>query len=760
MAFFGFWRGHLVLIVCSSLHHDHDCKFAKLASLIHSKHGYTQFTKPKVDVQTFVAIRDNILSRKLGISMLYFLDSRYCVCPYGWLPRQSYQQLLQQRKNVNFKTVNTIISCGFVIRRKQSETNSDKRTTPVELDDIKNDTASTSNLVYQNVANIRRPVKGVEEAAAPEEKEELYSEAEDGKPKPIPVAEFAKYYKKNSSNGAIVLREEFKNLHGGMQYSWEIGKNNRVKNRYGNIVSYDHSRVVLEKIQGDPKSDYINASYIPTFDEVSMCYIATQGPTSVTISDFWRMIWQEDCLTIVMLTNLVEMGKGKCDQYWPDTTTKFGSITVTLHKTETFADYVIRTFILVKDSEKREVHQFHYITWPDKGVPQHSGALLGFRWKIRARHQPTGGPLVVHCSAGVGRTGTYIAIDAMLERAKENKTVFIQNYVQVMRKCRPHMVQKDDQYVFLHQAVMEALTCGNTEIPPQDLRITMNRLSRVHKPTKRTGYAREFKRLELVTGTQPSEEEAAAAFKPSNINKNRFPNIVPLDSSRVVLQSSDQDKEYINASFVDDYRQRNAYIMTQAPLDNTIGDFWRMISQYHIGTVVMLNCLKEGNESYPQYWPTEGSVKYGDVTIQILSENTSNNITTRRFRVLNAEPPKKKSTVQHLQFTGWTNCDSCPDPQEILDLLTAVQQAQQQTGNGVIVFQCSDGVGRSGCVSSIMSVIERVKSEQTVDVFQSIKLIRAKRTGAVDTMDRYEFCYKTIQAYLDSFSTYANFAEC
>ena len=92
--------------------------------------------------------------------MLYFLDSRYCVCPYGWLPRQSFQQLLQQRKNVNFKTVNKIISCGFVIRRKQSETNSDKRTTPVELDDIKNDTASTSNLVYQNVANIRRPVKG------------------------------------------------------------------------------------------------------------------------------------------------------------------------------------------------------------------------------------------------------------------------------------------------------------------------------------------------------------------------------------------------------------------------------------------------------------------------------------------------------------------------------------------------------------------------------------------------------------------------
>ncbi|XP_020609436.1 receptor-type tyrosine-protein phosphatase epsilon-like [Orbicella faveolata] len=241
----------------------------------------------------------------------------------------------------------------------------------------------------------------------------------------------------------------------------------------------------------------------------------------------------------------------------------------------------------------------------------------------------------------------------------------------------------------------------------------------------------------------------------------RFPNIVPLDIARVFLKSFDPDKDYVNASFVDDYRQRNAYILTQAPLDNTVEDFWRMISQYDIGTVVMLNSLREGKESYPQYWPAESSqVKHGDITIQILSENTSDKITTRKFSVSNAEPPKKTSTVNHLQFTGWANSHSCPDTQEILELLTAIQHSQQQTGNGVIVFQCSDGVGRSGCVSTIMSVIERVKSEQTVDVFQTVKLIRAKRPGAVITLEQYMFCYQTILAYLDSFNTYANFADC
>ncbi|XP_022808475.1 receptor-type tyrosine-protein phosphatase F-like [Stylophora pistillata] len=533
-----------------------------------------------------------------------------------------------------------VVAVFLYRRRRQSRSKSASERRSVQLDDLKSGsqdlTSSTSNLVYQNIGDIRRTIKGAEQQPVSEEKEAIYSEADDGKPKPIPVAEFVNYFKHKSKNGAIVLREEFKYLPGGMQFSWEIGKSNRGKNRYGNIVSYDHSRVLLEEIEGDTNSSYINASYIPTYDEVSMTYIATQGPTSSTIADFWRMVWQENISTVVMLTNLVELGKGKCDQYWPDDTFRFGAITVTLHKTETFADYVIRSLIVTKDAENRNVQQFHYVTWPDKGVPHHSTALLGFRQKIHARHLATGGPLLVHCSAGVGRTGTYIAIDAMLESAEKIKTVFIQNYVQVMRKSRPHMIQKDDQYVFLHQAVMEALVCGNTEIVPQDLRITMNKLTMVHKSSKKTGYEQEFKRLELVTDAEASQEEAKQAFMPANVVKNRFPNVVPLDSARVLLQASSQDKSYINASFVDDYKQRNAYILTQAPLDNTILDLWQMISQYDIGTVVMLNNLKEGKQNYPQYWPSKESAKYGEVTVQLLSQETSNNITTRRFSVENA----------------------------------------------------------------------------------------------------------------------------
>ncbi|XP_044165883.1 receptor-type tyrosine-protein phosphatase mu-like isoform X8 [Acropora millepora] len=615
-----------------------------------------------------------------------------------------------------------------------------------------------ADLVYQNIARKQKgqgqsPIKEV----APQE-EPVYEETNDGDPKAIPVDKFAEYFKSKSRDGGILLREEFKKLSGGMLASWKVAQACKSKNRYGNIASYDHSRVILEEIKGKSVSDYINASYIPTYDEETMCYIATQGPTSVTVSDFWRMIWQEKCSVIVMLTNLVEQGKQKCEQYWPNDISEYGGIKVTLLKTENFANYVIRSFFVIKGSEKRDLFQFHYTTWPDRGVPQNSTALLAFRWKVYARQQLTEGPLVVHCSAGVGRTGTYIGIDAMLECAKDRDNVFIQNYVEVMRRQRPYMVQKEEQYVFLHEAVMVGLACGNTEVSSEDLLLRMNKLARVNKSSNQTGYQEEFQRLQRICKFESQGAPSTAALKPSNRTKNRYINYIPVDTARVILTSSQEDRDYINASFVDGNVQRDAYILTQAPLSNTTEDFWRMVSQYDVSTVVMLNDLRKESESYPQYWPSEGVVKYGDITLKILAKKKTETSTITKLSVLDAVPPKKTSTVQHLQFTGWSHPNSPPDPQEILELVTDIEKSQQNTGNGIIVLQCSDGVGRSATVAAIMSAIEKVKTEQTVDIFQTIKLLRVKRPSAVTTLEQYRLCYSTISAFLDSFETYANFA--
>ncbi|XP_015763700.1 PREDICTED: receptor-type tyrosine-protein phosphatase T-like [Acropora digitifera] len=615
-----------------------------------------------------------------------------------------------------------------------------------------------ADLVYQNIA---RKQKGLGQSPIKEvvpQEEPVYEETNDGDPKAIPVDKFAEYFKSKSRDGGILLREEFKKLSGGMLASWKVAQACKSKNRYGNIASYDHSRVILEEIKGKSVSDYINASYIPTYDEETMCYIATQGPTSVTVSDFWRMIWQEKCSVIVMLTNLVEQGKSKCEQYWPNDTSEYGGIKVTLLKTENFANYVIRSFFVIKGSEKRDLFQFHYTTWPDRGVPQNSTALLAFRWKVYARQQLTEGPLVVHCSAGVGRTGTYIGIDAMLECAKDRGNVFIQNYVEVMRRQRPYMVQKEEQYVFLHEAVMVGLACGNTEVSSEDLVLRMNKLARVNKSSNQTGYQEEFQRLQRICKFESQGAPSTAALKPSNRTKNRYINYIPVDTARVILKSSKEDRDYINASFVDGNVQRDAYILTQAPLSNTTEDFWRMVSQYDVSTIVMLNDLTKESESYPQYWPSEGVVKYGDITLKILAKNKTETSTITKLSVFDAVPPKKTSTVQHLQFTGWSHPNSPPDPQEILELVTDIEKSQQKTGNGIIVLQCSDGVGRSATVAAIMSAIEKVKTEQTVDIFQTIKLLRVKRPSAVTTWEQYRLCYSTISAFLDSFETYSNFA--
>lgn len=415
-------------------------------------------------------------------------------------------------------------------------------------------------------------------------------------------------------------------------------------------------------------------------------------------------------------------------------------------------------FFVVKGSEKRDLFQFHYTTWPDRGVPQNSTALLAFRWKVYARQQLTEGPLVVHCSAGVGRTGTYIGIDAMLECAKDRGNVFIQNYVEVMRRQRPYMVQKEEQYVFLHEAVMVGLACGNTEVSSEDLLLRMNKLARVNKSSNQTGYQEEFQRLQRICKFESQGAPSTAALKPSNRTKNRYINYLPVDTARVILKSSKEDRDYINASFVDGNVQRDAYILTQAPLSNTTEDFWRMVSQYDVSTVVMLNDLTKESESYPQYWPSEGVVKYGDITLKFLAKKKTETSTITKLSVFDAVPPKNTSTIQHLQFTGWSHPNSPPDPQEILELVTDIEKSQQNTGNGIIVLQCSDGVGRSATVAAIMSAIEKVKTEQTVDIFQTIKLLRVKRPSAVTTWEQYKLCYSTISAFLDSFETYSNFA--
>ncbi|XP_026558929.1 receptor-type tyrosine-protein phosphatase O [Pseudonaja textilis] len=231
---------------------------------------------------------------------------------------------------------------------------------------------------------------------------------------------------------------------------------NRSKNRYTNILPYDFSRVQLVSMNEEEGSDYINANYIPGYN-CPQEYIATQGPLPETRNDFWKMVLQQKSQIIVMLTQCNEKRRVKCDHYWPfaEEPVLYGDITVEMLSEEEQADWVFRNFRISYADEVQDVMHFNYTSWPDHGVPPTNAAesILHFVQMVRQQAMKSKGPMVVHCSAGVGRTGTFIALDRLLQHIHDHEFVDILGMVSDMRSYRMSMVQTEEQYIFIHQCV-------------------------------------------------------------------------------------------------------------------------------------------------------------------------------------------------------------------------------------------------------------------------------------------------------------------
>jgi len=235
------------------------------------------------------------------------------------------------------------------------------------------------------------------------------------------------------------------------------------KNRYPDILPYEHSLVRLQYL-GHEGSDYMNANYI-----FGGQYISCQAPLFSTINDFWRMVWEQNCPVIVMLTRLLESGKMKANIYWPLSSScslRFGDIEVTLlEEDEKCEHFIQRHFLLRRGQEVREVHHLHYTEWSDFGAPT---STEGIRDLISASNDyrdssNSRGPMVVHCSAGIGRAGTFIAIHQALERLEQGLDYNVKDLVLHMREQRWGMVQTEKQYSFIHRAINDHLSECETE---------------------------------------------------------------------------------------------------------------------------------------------------------------------------------------------------------------------------------------------------------------------------------------------------------
>uniref|UniRef100_A0A8C1IDB1 Receptor-type tyrosine-protein phosphatase alpha n=1 Tax=Cyprinus carpio TaxID=7962 RepID=A0A8C1IDB1_CYPCA len=578
---------------------------------------------------------------------------------------------------------------------------------------------------------------------------------------PLPVDKLEEEMNRRMADDNKLFREEFNALPVcPIQASCDAAskEENKEKNRYVNILATRPTKEVhLTSLEGVPDSDYINASYINGYQEKNK-FIAAQGPKEETVNDFWRMIWEQN--TVNATGNLLDC---KCAQYWPDQGCwTYGNIRVSVEDMMVLVDYTIRKFCIQQVGDvsgkkpQRLVTQFHFTSWPDFGVPFTPIGMLKFLKKVKNCNPQYAGPIVVHCSAGVGRTGTFIVIDAMLDMMGAERKVDVFGFVTRIRAQRCQMVQTDMQYVFIFQALLEHYLYGDTELEVTSLESHLNKLYAPLPGAGCGGMEAEFKKL---TSIKIQNDKMRTGNLPANMKKNRVLQIIPYEFNRVIIpvKRGEENTDYINASFIDGYRQKDSYMACQGPLQHTIEDFWRMIWEWRSCSIVMLTELEErGQEKCAQYWSSDGVMVCGDMSIELKREEESESYTVRDLLVTNNRENKARA-VRQFHFHGWPEVGIPSDGKGMINIIAAVQKQQQQSGNHPITVHCSAGAGRTGTFCALSTVLERVKAEGILDVFQTVKSLRLQRPHMVQTLEQYEFCYKVVQEYIDAFSDYANF---
>ncbi|XP_036674712.3 tyrosine-protein phosphatase 99A isoform X2 [Drosophila suzukii] len=558
----------------------------------------------------------------------------------------------------------------------------------------------------------------------------------------VPVNEFSKHVASLHADGDIGFSREYEAIQNecisdDLPCEHSQHPENKRKNRYLNITAYDHSRVHLHPTPGQKKNlDYINANFIDGYQK-GHAFIGTQGPLPDTFDCFWRMIWEQRVAIIVMITNLVERGRRKCDMYWPkDGVETYGVIQVKLIEEEVMSTYTVRTLQIkhLKLKKKKQcnteklVYQYHYTNWPDHGTPDHPLPVLNFVKKSSAANPAEAGPIVVHCSAGVGRTGTYIVLDAMLKQIQQKSIVNVFGFLRHIRAQRNFLVQTEEQYIFLHDALVEAIASGETNLMAEQVEELKNCTPYLEQQYKN------------IIQFQPKDIHIASAMKQVNSIKNRGA-IFPIEGSRVHLtpKPGEDGSDYINASWLHGFRRLRDFIVTQHPMAHTIKDFWQMVWDHNAQTVVLLSSLDDIN--FAQFWPDEATpIESDHYRVKYLNKTNKSDYVSRDF-VIQSIQDDYELTVKMLHCPSWPEMSN---PNSIYDFIVDVHERCNDYRNGPIVIVDRYGGAQACTFCAISSLAIEMEYCSTANVYQYAKLYHNKRPGVWTSSEDIRVIYNIL----------------
>lgn len=714
---------------------------------------------------------------------------------------------------------------------------------------------------------------------------------DEGECQSIPVSGWPEHVQELHADGDLGFSREYQAIQSACEISLPCEHSqkpdNKHKNRYVNIVAYDHSRVMLKTFpmaKNKSHADYINGNYIDGYNK-SKAYIGTQGPLPATFDDYWRMIWEQRVCIIVMITNLIERGRRKCDLYWPkevNTCETYGIITVKMLQEVIMATYTLRTFTIRNNKVKkvrnypefyfifllsmhpvshdsffirsaspssspaaclavffpttraillnsffmrlmfiylidwpcffvfsllsarlfssqysddfvcfflfifslflflsklqgaeRTVYQYHYTNWPDHGVPDHPLPVLSFVRKSSTANPPNAGPIIVHCSAGVGRTGTYIVIDAMLKQIKHKQTLNIFGFLKHIRQQRNYLVQTEEQYIFTHDALLEAIESGDTEVPSSHLTRYIQNLQTGGSSENIScidsgdvSNSMDFKIDHLITGSfcknvslshwpllekqfklatsfRAKDFNVVSALKPCNKGKNRSLNLIPLESHRVHITPRSpgiDGSDYINGTFFLGFNQLKEFIVTQHPVNDTIADFWQMVWDHNAITIVVLSSVTD-EKDFPKFWPEkEEESDHGSFKVKLMEETTmyqetGGYITTRDF-IMQSTQDDYELTCRVVHCPSWP--ESCGPLSSVFDLIRLVQDWHLDQNGPVIVVDKYGGT-EAATFCALTTLFKQLNFEDCVDVYMYAKLYHLRRPGIWRSQVRFIF---------------------